>query len=258
MAGQEPAPRPCGPGERAATLDGEGMHQRQLRAVAVAVLAIGLTAPATAGPVSGKLELPPRGPDRPPVRGKAFVDRTPNPLAPVRPVDPLPSIVVVLEPAPTTQFVPPPPAAVTWDLLGESFARPVLPVRVGGEVLLRNKGRTSPVLVATGKPDLLARKPLNPTAEVLFIPGKEPGAVELVDASGPHLRGRIVVLQSPYFAVPNARGEFELADVPPGDWTVRVWYDGGWVDRPDDKISVGTRRTEVNPKLPPGLPVKQP
>lgn len=229
------------------------MHLRSLRVAVVAVVSL-LTAPAVAGTVSGKLELPPRGPDRPPMRGKAFVDRTPNPLAPVRPVDPLPSIIIMLEPAPTTTFPPPPPAAVIWDLLGESFARPVFPVRAGGEVLIRNKGRSSPVLVAVGKPDVLVKKPLNPTAEVLFIPGKEPGAIELRDERAPHLRGRIVVLASPYFTVPDGKGEFEIKDVPEGEWMVRVWFDDGWIERPDDKITVGSKRTEINPKLPSGLP----
>lgn len=232
------------------------MHLGSLR---VAVLALALLAPAAsavAGTVSGKLEVPAKGPDRPPMRGKAFVERTPNPLAPVRPVDPLPSIIVMLEPAPTTTFTPPPPSPVIWDLLGESFARPVFPVRAGGEVLIRNKGRSSPVLVARGNPTLLIKKPLNPTAEMQLIPGKEPGAVEIIDEKSPHLRGRIVVLASPYYATPDARGNFEIDNVPEGDWTVRVWYDDGWVERPDDKITVGSKRTEVNPRLPPGLPRK--
>jgi hypothetical protein len=129
-----------------------------------------------------------------------------------------------------------------------------LPEPGRGEVLIRNKGRSSPVLVAVGKPDVLIRKPLNPTAEVLFIPGKEPGAVEIRDEGAPHLHGRIVVLASPYFAVPDAKGEFDITNVPEGDWTVRVWFDDGWLDRPDEKISVGSKRVEINPKLPSGLP----
>jgi hypothetical protein len=231
------------------------MHLRLLRAAAVLVLAVLASATAAvAGPVSGKLELPPRGPDRPPMRGKAFVDRTPNPLAPVRPIDPLPSIVIMLEPAPTTTFPPPPPAVVHWDLLGESFVRPVFPVRAGGELSIRNKGKGSPVLVAKGNPALIIKKPLDPTAELVFLPGKEAGTVEIVDESAPHLRGRIVVLPSPYFAVPDAKGGFEIASVPEGEWTVKVWFDDGWLDRADEKITVGSKRTEVNPKLPTGLP----
>lgn len=229
------------------------MHLRSLCAVAVLAMA----APAAAGTVSGKLELPPGAPDRPPVRGKAFVDRTPNPLAPVRQVNPLPAIIISLEPAPTTQFAPPPPAAVNWDLLGESFARPVLPVRIGGEVRIRNKGRSSPVLVAAGKPTLLIKKPLNPTAEITFIPGTEPGPIEIIDEASPHLKGRIVVMGSPFFATPNAKGEWEIPNVPEGDWVVKVWYDTGWLDRPDDKITVGEKRTELTLKLPAKWPVKK-
>ncbi|MBE7454876.1 MAG: hypothetical protein HS111_40200 [Kofleriaceae bacterium] len=230
------------------------MHLRSLCVAAVLAMA----APAAAGTVSGKLELPPGPPERPPVRGKAFVDRTPNPLTPVRPVDPLPSIIIALEPAPTTQYTPPPPAAVIWDLLGESFTRPVFPVRVGGEVLIRNKGRSSPVLVAAGQPQLLVRKPLNPTAELLFIPGTAPGPVEIVDETSPHLRGRLVVMPSPFFAVPNARGEFEVPAVPPGEWVIKVWYDTGWLDRPDERITVpaGDKKTEVTLKLPARWPIK--
>jgi hypothetical protein len=175
----------------------------------------------------------------------------------VRQVNPLPSIIISLEPAPTTQFTPPPPAAVMWDLLGESFARPVLPVRIGGEVRIRNKGRSSPVLVVAGKPTLLIKKPLNPTAEVTFIPGTEPGPIEIIDEASPHLKGRVVVMGSPFFATPNAKGEWEIPNVPPGEWVVKVWYDSGWLDRPDDKITVGERRTELTLKLPAKWPVKK-
>jgi hypothetical protein len=229
------------------------MHLRSLCVAAVLAMA----APAAAGTVSGKLELPPGAPDRPPVRGKAFVDRTPNPLAPVRQVNPLPAIIISLEPAPTTQFAPPPPAAVNWDLLGESFARPVLPVRIGGEVRIRNKGRTAPVLVAAGKPTLLIKKPLNPTAEITFIPGTEPGPIEIIDEASPHLKARIVVMGSPFFATPNTKGEFEIANVPEGEWVVKVWYDTGWLDRPDETITVGEKRTELTLKLPAKWPLKK-
>jgi hypothetical protein len=231
------------------------MHLRSLCAVAV-VLA--MAAPAAAGTVSGTLELPPGMPERPPVRGKAFVDRTPNPLTPVRAVDPLPLLIVALEPAPTTQYAPPAPAAVMWDLLGESFARKILPVRIGGEVRIRNKGRSSPVLVAAGKPTLLIKKPLNPTAEITFVPGTEPGAIEIIDEASPHLRARIVVMPSPFFATVNAKKEWSIANVPEGDWVVKVWYDTGWLDRADEKIHVEDKKLDdLTLKLPAGWSVKK-
>src|ERR1700752_3206136 len=102
------------------------MQRTKLRVVGVVgVVLVALAAPGPspvwAGPVSGKLELPTQGPARPPVRAKGFLQRTENPIAPVRPVDPLPMMVVVLE---GTVSGAPAPQAATWDLLGESFNRP--------------------------------------------------------------------------------------------------------------------------------------
>ncbi len=220
---------------------------------AAIVLVVAPASPVAAGTVGGKIDLVGGPPARTGVRARGFLDRIENPHLPVRPVDPNPSIVIVLE-GPGAAAAPA-PVAVTWELVGDSFARHVLPVRVGGEVVIRNKGRGAPVLVATGLPDLLAKKPLNPTAEVHFM-AKTAGVIELIDQATPHLRGRVLVVASPYFAVPDARGGFEIPDVPAGEWTVRVWYDRGWVDRVDDKITVGGKRTEINPKLPSGLPIK--
>ena len=228
------------------------MKLRHRLAVQVVVSCLAAGA-ALAGPVGGKVELAGGPPLRPPPRMKGFLDRIENPHLPVRPVDPMPSMVVVLEGGPADGTAP---TAVTWDLLGDSFARPVLAVRAGTEVIIRNKGRGAPVLVATGKPDLLARKPINPTAEVHFV-AKEPGVIELVDQESPHLRARVLVVAGRWFATPDSKGEFTIADVPAGDYTLRVWYDGGWIDRADDKLSVsGSKKVELNPKLPSGLPVK--
>src|ERR1700749_2020748 len=33
----------------------------------------------------------------------------------------------------------------------------------------------------------------------------------------------VVVLSSPYFAVPNKQGDFAITDVPPGRYTLHVW-----------------------------------
>lgn len=208
---------------------------------------------ADAGTVVGSLDFLGSPPPRPATQTRGYLDRSENPLLPVRPVDPLPAIVVVLEsataPAATTA------SAVTWDLLGDSFARAVQPVAVGADVVIRNRGRGAPVLVAAQQPDLLPKKPLNPTAELRFV-AQPAGVLDLADQSTPHLHGRILVLPTNLFAAPSAAGRFEIANVPPGTWTVRVWYDRGWVDRPDETITVGAGRLEINPKLPSGLPIK--
>src|SRR5689334_9706242 len=87
-----------------------------------------------AGPLVGKLELPP-APERPPPVARGFVDRVENPLADIRKPVLAPYLVVVLE----GEARPSAPGQVEWDLVGESFVRPVIAVPVGAEVVIRNQ-----------------------------------------------------------------------------------------------------------------------
>jgi hypothetical protein len=221
--------------------------------VTLAFLAVAV--PAEAGPVEGKVVLPPTGVPRPPVRAKGFLDPVENPHLPVKAPDPMPHMIVVLDGATPA---PPAPAGtqVTWDLAGDSFSRPVIAVRAGTELKVRNVGRGTPILTAVGQPALIEKKPLNPTGELTFNVGAEPRVLEIVDETTPHLRGRVVVTTTAQIAQPDAAGKFTFADVPNGAYTVRVFYATGWIDRPDDKLTVDAKRQTINPALPPGLPVK--
>ena len=196
--------------------------------VALALLAAAV--PAEAGPIDGKVVLPPAGVSRPAMRSRGFLDPVENPHLPVKPYDPVSSMVVVLEGGAATPPTVPAPQ-VAWDLLGDSFARPVIAVRIGTELKIANRGRGTPILSVVGQPDLIARKPLNPSGEITFNVGTEPRLLEIVDATTPHLRGRVLVTAATQFALPDGGGKFTFADVPSGAWTVRVFYGSGWIDR---------------------------
>ncbi len=43
----------------------------------------------------------------------------------------------------------------------------------------------------------------------------------------PEMQGYIVVLQNPYFAVTDKTGHYQIAGVPPGSYTLAVWYEKG-------------------------------
>ncbi|MEZ4404195.1 MAG: hypothetical protein R3B06_29505 [Kofleriaceae bacterium] len=239
------------------------MHARTPRVAAVSLLACAAAASvASGGTVAGKLDLP-ADLGAPPNLGRAFIPRLDNPLIPVRPLDPRPAMVVVLEPA-SGELPAGKPTTVTWDLRGESFARPVVAALVGDTIEIRNQGRGAPVLIADGAPQLLPKKPLNPTDRVAFTPTTA-GLVDVVDTSTPHLRGRAVVLARGRYAYPDAGGKFEFLDVPAGQWKLRVYYaprslggaatPAGWITGVDEAITVGSRRADVTVKLPPALPV---
>src|SRR5262245_44150083 len=99
-----------------------------------------------AGTLVGKLELP-QTPAAPQVT-KGFLDRSENPFAPVRSIDVARQVVVVVE----GEEKPVAPPQVMWDLVGESFARPVIAAPAGAEVIIRNTSKVPRTLVVKENP----------------------------------------------------------------------------------------------------------
>jgi hypothetical protein len=210
-----------------------------------------------AGTVAGRLELPP-APERGPVVAKGFLDRTENPLAEVKKLNIAPYFVVALEgPAKPDSA----PAEVTWDLVGESFARPVIAVPVGAEVVIKNQTKISRTIGAVEDPRLITG-PLNPTGTKSFR-ATQPAVYTIGDRDAPHLRGKIVVVATTHVAGLDDNGRFEMTDVPDGNYKLRIFYydraaeaHGGssdWLPFTAD-VTVASKgkatRTEVNAKLP--------
>ena len=54
----------------------------------------------------------------------------------------------------------------------------------------------------------------------------KPGVIRVLCDAHPHMSAWIVVHDSPYVAVTDARGAFRIADVPPGTWRVTMWHAG--------------------------------
>jgi hypothetical protein len=228
-------------------------------ATAVTTLAAlpALSTPAWAGTVVGKLELPPP-PERGPVIAKGFVDRVENPLADIRKPNLAPYFVVALEGEARGDSAP---AEVTWELVGESFARPVVAVPVGAEVVIKNVTKVARTIGATEDPKLITG-PLNPTGTKSFR-ATQPAIYTILDKDAPHLRGKIVVVATPHVANVDEAGRFELADVPDGSYKLRIFYydpaaeargqKSDWLAITTD-VTVAAKgkatRTEVSAKVP--------
>lgn len=197
-----------------------------------------------AGSVGGKLELPPP-PERPPAATKGFLERVENPLAPPRPLALTPLMIVVLEGA----AKPSSPGQVTWELVGESFARPVIAAPVGAEVVIKNVSSTARTLVATEDPELVPQGPINPSGSKSFR-AAQAKVYTIGDHDAPHLTGRLVVVDTPFVAKVDDAGKFEFADVPEGSYKLRIYYKDGWLEGSTD-VQVGAKgKTDVNPKVP--------
>lgn len=216
-----------------------------------------LAGAAVAGTVAGRLELPPP-PARGPVIAKGFLDRVENPLLEIRKPSIAPYFVAVLEGDGKPGGAP---AEVRWDLVGDSFARPVIAVPVGAEVVIRNRTRLAWTIGAAEDPKLIVG-PLNPQGSKSFR-ASEPATYTIRDKDAPHLRGKIVVVATPYTAWLDDAGRFEFTNVADGNYKLRVFYydpvgeangrASQWLAFTTD-VSVVTKgkinRTEVNAKLP--------
>jgi plastocyanin len=68
----------------------------------------------------------------------------------------------------------------------------------------------------------LGRYPMGSTKSVRF---DKPGIVKVFCHIHSDMSGVILVLDSPYFAVPDARGQYAIPGVPPGEYTVVGWHE---------------------------------
>jgi hypothetical protein len=91
----------------------------------------------------------------------------------------------------------------------------------------------------------------------------EPKAYTITDKDAPHLRGKVLAVATPYFAMVEVgskldQGTFQIADVAEGSYKLRVFYRDGWIDRPDEPVTVqGKRNADVALKIPPGFPLRK-
>ncbi len=164
----------------------------------------------------------------------------------MRPIDVAHQVVIVLE----GDEKPVSPPQVMWDLVGESFARPVVAAPAGAEVIIRNASKVPRTLVIKENPKLIEPGPLNPTATKSFRATDVGKSYTVGDKDAPHLIGRVVIVNTQFVAYPDSSGHFEIDNIPPGNYKVKIWYRDNWLARPDDSIDVTAKgKTELNPKV---------
>lgn len=223
----------------------------------VCVVLTGLVGESLAG-VSGRLELP-APPAAPPVAQKGFLERAENPLATVRPVNVGPHLAVALE----GEAKPQPTGQVPWELGGEAFGKPLLVVAVGTEVLITNTSHTPRTLSAREDAKLLAPEAINPQNSRSFRV-TEAKLYTITAKDAPHLVGRVLAVPTPYFAMVEVSGgkletgSFQIGEIADGTYKLRVFYRDGWIDRPDETVTIaGKRNVDVAVKIPPGFPTRK-
>ncbi len=120
---------------------------------------------------------------------------------------------------------PPPSEPAVIDQINKEFVPHALPILVGSRVTFRNgdvlfhnvrtvRGRKSLFNLATpaGGP------PITKTFH-------EPGEVAVLCNIHPEMAAYIIVLETPYAAVTDEQGRYELVGIPEGTYTLKTWHE---------------------------------
>lgn len=122
----------------------------------------------------------------------------------------------------TQKFVPP----TTHPILDQrdlTFHPQVLPILVGTTVDFPNRDNLFHNVFSYSQPKEfdLGRYPTGESRSIRF---EHPGVVRVYCDIHSHMNATILVLESPYFAVPDDQGLFAIKNVPNGAYTARLWY----------------------------------
>jgi hypothetical protein len=108
--------------------------------------------------------------------------------------------------------------------VNESFTPRVVAVTVGSEVEFPND---DPIYhnvfsLSRAKNFNLGRYPRGDTRRVRF---DKPGIVKVFCEIHSHMSATVMVLDHPWFAVPDERGRFDLPPVPTGEQSITAWHE---------------------------------
>jgi plastocyanin len=136
-------------------------------------------------------------------------------------------VVVYIQQAPGT--FPPPAKAVEMDQQKMQFIPHVLPVVAGTTVKFQNSDPTPHnVFSPDNEKYNLGTWPQGQSKDYAFTKcAKPPCVYTQLCRVHPEMEGYVVVMQNPYFAVSDKAGHYEIANVPPGSYTLAVWHTRG-------------------------------
>ncbi len=127
---------------------------------------------------------------------------------------------------------------------GLTFVPALLPVQVGTRVEFPNLDDTYHNIFSYSAPKRFDLGRYRPDEKpVPFQKFDVPGLVTLRCDIHDHMRGLILVLATPYFAVTDAEGRYRLPGLPAGRYTLKVWLDSKTTLERPVELAEGTTGT---------------
>ncbi len=150
-----------------------------------------------------------------------------------------PSEVVIYIEKVEGQFQPPLMPLVI-DVKMMNFVPHVLPVLVGSSVKFVNHDKMEHHAMALQKKQTIFDLPL-PTGSSSPQILKQAGPVTILDNHHPEMSAYILVLQNLFFAKPDEKGNYTIANVPPGTYTLKTWHEKLEPEGKEVKVSEGSK-----------------
>jgi plastocyanin len=145
--------------------------------------------------------------------------------------------VVYLKSVPGTY----PPRTISMDQKGLKFAPTMLAITQGDTVKFLNHDTVAHnVYSPDGEAYNLGTFKPEQEASYTF---KKTGAYSQLCSIHPEMLGYVFVGQNPYSAVVDAKGQYEIKDVPPGTYQLAVW-NADKLKAPDKSVTVAAGKTE--------------
>ena len=172
--------------------------------------------------VEGTVQLP--KPVSPPKLSVHYLAKIPGEVG-----EPDPFVAVVYLEGPFPRGVNTNQPAVRVDQKSFQFRPRILPVQAGTLIEFPNLDEGYHNVFSYSKPrrfDLGRYRKDEKPAAIVF---DKPGVVKLFCEIHEHMRGTILVLDTPYFIKTDATGKYRLEHLPPGNYKLKAWIDDGRV-----------------------------
>lgn len=160
------------------------------------------------------------------------------------------NIAVYVDAIPDKKFDPPPAKPVV-DQTKMTFVPHVIVVQVGTTVEFLN---SDPVGHNVYWPSISGNKKLAhnlgtwPKGEKKGFQFNDVGVASLLCNVHPEMSGYVVVSPTPYFAVTDKSGNYEIKNVPPGKYTLKTWSEDGKVATQAVEVADGTATADLTVK----------
>ena len=160
------------------------------------------------------------------------------------------NIVVYVDAIPDKKFEAPTTKPV-MDQAKMMFSPHVMVVQVGTTVEFLN---SDPVGHNVYWPNISGNKKLAhnlgtwPKGEKKSFQFNDVGVASLLCNVHPEMNGYIVVVPTPYFAVTDKNGNYEIKNVPPGKYTLKTWSEEGKVTAQAVEVGAGTATADLTVK----------